>query len=101
VPELVSQLSQEVYQHDLLQVLVTNFSKLEFEVRCGYFPGGPFKDGDRPRRIWRKYSTICFDVKSERDRRRSSICARAKKSSSRSSTGAAAFYSLALCDCFN
>ncbi|KAI3657813.1 hypothetical protein MP638_001952 [Amoeboaphelidium occidentale] len=33
VPELVSQLSQEVYQNDLLQLLVSNISKFEFEAK--------------------------------------------------------------------
>lgn len=33
VPELVAQLSQEVYQNDLLQTLVANFAKLEFEAK--------------------------------------------------------------------
>lgn len=31
-PELVSQLSQEIYQNDLLQLLVSNMPRLEFEV---------------------------------------------------------------------
>lgn len=33
VPELVSQLSQEIYNHDLLLILIENISKLEFEAR--------------------------------------------------------------------
>ena len=33
VLELVSQLSQEVYQNDLLQLFIQNLAKLEFEVR--------------------------------------------------------------------
>ena len=36
-PELVSQLSQEIYQNDLLQLLVQNLSKLEFEVSFNPF----------------------------------------------------------------
>jgi hypothetical protein len=32
VPELVAQLSQEIYQNDLLQMLVQNIARLEFEV---------------------------------------------------------------------
>lgn len=31
-PELVAQLSQEVYQNDLLQLLVQNIGRLDFEV---------------------------------------------------------------------
>lgn len=32
-PELVTQLAQEVYRTDLLQLLVSNISKFEFEVQ--------------------------------------------------------------------
>ncbi len=38
IPELVSQLSQEVYQNDLLQLLVQNMAKLEFEVTFEALP---------------------------------------------------------------
>lgn len=31
-PELVAQLSQEVYQNDLLQLLVQNIQRFDFEV---------------------------------------------------------------------
>lgn len=33
VPELVSQLSQEIYNHDILLLLIDNMGKLEFEAR--------------------------------------------------------------------
>jgi calcium binding protein 39 len=32
-PELIAHLAQEVYAHDVLQLLINNISRFEFEVR--------------------------------------------------------------------
>ena len=67
-PELVAQLSQEVYQNDLLQLLVQNIQRFDFEViLVDCFVLICFGNCDlnivflvhRQRRMWLRYSTIC------------------------------------------
>ena len=58
-PEIVSQLSQEIYQADLLQHFVGNLSKFEFEV-CSWIVTGL-----RRKKMLHKSSTTCLEGKLE------------------------------------
>lgn len=78
-PDQVAQLAQEIYNNDLLQALVLNIHKFDFEASTKhlsliYTPADKenvwWWGEVRPRRMWHRSLTTCYDDKSGLDYRR-------------------------------